>query len=82
MVTIAVSDENRRRLLAIAADLQKRTGKRVDFDEVISFLTRTYERGLRRMKMFELFCRPVVGADFNSLYAELIAERRRDERRI
>jgi len=82
MVTIAINDENRRKLLSIAADLQKKTGRRVDFDEVISFLTRTYERNLRRMEMFQLFCRPVVGADFNSLYAELIAERRKDEQRI
>jgi len=82
MVTIAIRDENRKKLLLIGADLQKKSGKKVDFDDVISFLTRTYEYNLRRKEMFEFFCKPVVGADFGNLYAELIAERRKDEQRI
>ncbi len=82
MVTIAITEENRRKLLSIAADLQKKTGRRVDFDEVISYLTRTYERSIRRSELFELFCKPVEGGDLNTLYAELISERREDEQRI
>jgi len=82
VVTIAINDENRKKLLLIAADLQKKSGRRVDFDDVISFLTGTYEHSLRRKEMFELFCKPVAGADFGNLYAELIAERRKDEQRI
>jgi len=81
-VTIAIKDENRKKLLLIAADLQKKSSKKVDFDDVISFLTRTYEHNLRRREVFEFFCRPVAGADFGDLYAELIAERRKDEQRF
>jgi hypothetical protein len=82
MVTIAIKDENRKKLLLIAADIQKKSSRKVDFDDVISFLTRSYEHNLRRMEMFELFCKPVPGVDFGNLYVELVAERRKDEQRI
>jgi len=81
MVTVAISDENRKRLLAIAADLQKETGRRVDPNEVIGFLIEAFERSYRKIELFRLFCRPVAGVSFKDLYAELVAERSEDERR-
>jgi hypothetical protein len=81
MVTIAINDENRKRLLAIAADLQKKSGKKINFDDVISYLAKVYEQDFRRPELFEQFCQPIAGVSFETLYAELIMERKRDEQR-
>jgi len=35
---LTISKENRRRLLRIAGDLQRETGRRISFDDVISYL--------------------------------------------
>jgi len=47
MVRLTVSEENRRRLLRIAGDSQRETGRRISFDDVISYLAESYESELR-----------------------------------
>lgn len=82
MVTIAVSEENRAKLLRIAGELQKNLGKRVSFDEVISYLIGLYEEKRRRLELFRLFCEPVEGASFEEAYRELVRTRRKEEEQL
>ena len=79
LVTIAVSEENRAKLLRIARELQKNLGKKVSFDEVISYLVGLYEEKQRRLEFFRLFCEPVEGASFEKAYRELVRARRKEE---
>ncbi len=81
MTTIAVSNATKRKLLEVAADLQRRLGRKVDFDDAISYLISLYEENAKRYELFELFCRPVKEASFEELYRELVEERRQDEER-
>ena len=80
MVTIAVDNETRKKLLEIASDLQKKLGRRVDFNETISYLISLYEKERKNLELFKLFCKPIEGLRFEEVYQELIEERRRDER--
>ena len=80
MVTIAVDNETRRKLLGIASDLQKKLGRRVDFNETISYLISLYEKERKNPELFKLFCKPIEGLRFEGVYQELIEERRRDEK--
>lgn len=79
MARLTISEENRRRLLRIAGDLQRETGRRISFDDVISYLAESYEKRAQNKELFRLFCEPVERVDFDGSYFELIAERRRDE---
>ncbi len=81
MTTIAVSNATKRRLLEVAADLQRRLGRKVDFDDAISYLISLYEENAKRYELFELFCSSIKEASFEELYRELVEERRRDEKR-
>ena len=80
MVTIAVDNETRRKLLGIASDLQKKLGRRVDFNETISYLISLYEKERKNPELFKLSCKPIEGLRFEGVYQELIEERRRDEK--
>ena len=80
MVTIAVDNETGKKLLEIASDLQKKLGRRVDFNETISYLISLYEKKRKNPELFKLFCKPIEGLRFEGVYQELIEERRRDEK--
>lgn len=81
MVTISISEETRKKILSIAGELQKRKGRRVDFDEVIKYLAYMHEKREQKQELFELFCSPVGRVRFKDVYAMLMKERRMDERR-
>ncbi len=55
--TISVSDEVRRELLRVAADLQGRLGERVDYDQVIRFLV---TKATRNIVLLREACSPVA----------------------
>ena len=63
LATISIGEVNRKRLLSIASDLQKKTGKRVDFDEVISHLTEACESKQPRQDLWDLFTQPCPASD-------------------
>jgi hypothetical protein len=81
VTTIAIREETRRRLLRVAADLQKERGERCDFDSVIAHLIDTYERQKVDVKAWRQFAEPIRGVDFDALYRELLQERRLDNDR-
>ena len=80
LVTISIDELNRKRLLSIASDLQKKTGERVDFDEVISHITQHYESNQKRPDLWDIFTHPLPSVQFEELYREMIRERRRDSK--
>lgn len=81
MTTIAIREETRRRLLQVAADLQKERGERCDFDSVIAHLIDAYERQKVDVKAWRQFAKPIPGIDFDALYRDLLQERRLDNDR-
>jgi len=83
MVTIAIDEAIRKKLLIIAANLQKNSGKKINFNDVLRYLTEIYEEKTKNPNYFKLFCEPIQpDISFDELYDELIKERRRDENKF
>ncbi len=80
MATISIGEANRKRLLSIASDLQKKTGERVDFDEVISHLAEAYESKQPRQDFWDLFTQPLPSVRFKDFHREMLKERKRDDK--
>jgi hypothetical protein len=74
--TIRVAKQTKEALLRVAARLQERTGRRVDFDEAISHLVGLEDRSPDSLMKF---IGSVKGAKGTELLKELVQERRRDE---
>lgn len=74
METIKVKPETKRRLTEIAGILEKKTGKRVSYDDVINYLIRRRETASKRYaeRLFGI----ASGLD---LYGELVTGRKEDE---
>jgi hypothetical protein len=79
MTTISIKEDTRKRLLRIAGELQTKTQKRADFDTVIQFLIDVYTAKQIDLEAWNKFTAPISGVDFDSIYGELIVERRLDE---
>ncbi|MBN1803161.1 MAG: hypothetical protein JW891_16745 [Candidatus Lokiarchaeota archaeon] len=60
-----LKNDTKIKLTKIAADLQKQRGKRVDFDEAISYLVNLYNNQQTNWNLFEEFCEPLKGATKN-----------------
>jgi hypothetical protein len=54
--TISISDDSRKRLLKVAAELQARTGEKADYEEAIRYLL---SRVGRDEQLFKQACAPV-----------------------
>lgn len=80
MTTISIKEDTRKELLKIAGEIQTKTKKRVDFDEVIRFLIDVYELKEIDRKEWEKFTTPIQGIDFDTVYSDLVLERRLDEK--
>lgn len=81
MTTISIKEDTRKKLLRIAGELQKRTQERTDFDTVIQFLIDIYNERQVDLEAWGKFTAPVSGIDFDSLYNDLIMERKLDDKR-
>lgn len=80
MTTISVKEDTRKKLLQIAGEIQKRTQERVDFDTVIRFLIDAYTERQIDPQAWRRFTAPIEGLDFDSVYQDLVLERRADDR--
>jgi len=80
MTTIHVDEETKKELAKIAGELQAKLKRRVDLDEALNFLIQQYRSKGKRKVFFELFTKPIEDVSFKDAYAELIAERRKDEK--
>jgi hypothetical protein len=75
--TISISDKLRKELLRVAAQLQARSGEKVDYDQVVSYLL---SRVRRDEELFKKACAP-VDLDLSSIRGELRRGRAEDQRR-
>jgi hypothetical protein len=75
--TISISDKLRKELLRVAAQLQARSGEKVDYDQVVSYLL---SRVRRDEQLFKKACAPVP-LDLSSTRDELRRGRAEDQRR-
>jgi len=75
--TISISDKLRKELLRVAAQLQARSGEKVDYDQVVSYLL---SRVRRDEQLFKKACAPVA-LDLSSIGDELRRGRAEDQRR-
>ncbi|MHA1377043.1 MAG: hypothetical protein ACTSRG_01555 [Candidatus Helarchaeota archaeon] len=80
MVTVSIKKDTHHELIKIAADLQKKLGKKIDFDNTIRYLIDLYTAKMPRPKLFEKFCEPIEGITFDLLYDDLQKERKIDEK--
>ncbi len=79
--TITISDKTRRELLRVAGELQSRTGKKVDYEEVIEYLLlRTRKRPdlLRRATA----AKGIGAAELQRVLQEGMAEDRKREEEL
>jgi predicted CopG family antitoxin len=76
--TVSITEEVKEKLVKVAADLQKKKGRRVDLNEAIDYLVST-----RREKRPDLLERALAAIphDFNRDYKLLMKERRKDDLR-
>ncbi len=79
MTTISIKEDTRKKLLRIAGEIQKKTQERADFDTVIQFLIEAYNEKQVDLEAWNQFTAPIPGADFGSLYQNLVVERQLDE---
>ena len=82
MVTIAIKEKIRKRLLMIAGELQKEMGEKINFNDVLDYLTKKFEENRKKPELFKKFCEPPTPkVSFQELYDDLITERMNDEKR-
>ena len=82
MVTIAIDEKIRKKLLVIAGELQKKSGKKINFNDVLDYLTNKFADDAKRPELFENFCKPPTPKiSFQEIYDELIEERMKDEQK-
>lgn len=77
--TVSITEVVREKLVRIAADLQKKQGRRVDINEAIEYLISNSAKHAKRQDLLERACAPPH--NFSRDYRELIEERRKDELR-
>jgi hypothetical protein len=75
--TISISEDLRKQLLKIAADLQARTGEKVDYAEVVRYLI---SRVARDEQLFKQACAP-VDVDASGIKEEFRKGRAEDRKR-
>jgi len=77
MTTISISEGLRKRLLKVAAEIQARTGEKIDYDEVVRYLL---SRVTRDEQLLKQACAPVEIAA-SKMREELRKGRAEDQRR-
>ncbi|MGV9199202.1 MAG: hypothetical protein ACOC4M_10315 [Promethearchaeia archaeon] len=76
-----LKDDTKTQLTKIAADLQKKTGKRIDYDTAISFLINEYLEKKKNWNKFDEFCEPIKDLAKDELLEELYKGREEDEKK-
>jgi len=75
--TITISDDLKRELLKVAAQLQASTGQKVDYDDVLRFLV---GKATRNLDLFRQACSP-TGVSSARLRKQLRKGREEDKRK-
>ena len=77
-----LKEDTKKKLTMVAADLQKKTGERVDFDTAISYLIDRYLEESKDWEKFAEFCEPLEKVTKEELLDELYRGRREDEKKF
>lgn len=80
MTTITIDDEIKEELLKIAAELQFKIKKKVDYNDAIKYLLSLYNGKKKDPEKLSLACSPIEGVDPKELIKGLYEERRKDDR--
>ncbi len=80
MGTVMLKEDTKTKLIKVAADLQKKTGSRVDFDRAISYLIDQYFNQEQDWEKFEIFCETMENVSSEDLLGELRRGRKEDEK--
>jgi hypothetical protein len=81
MGTVMLKEDTKTNLIKVAADLQKKTGKRIDFDGAISYLIDHYFNQNQDWEKFEIFCESINTVTSEELLDELRRGRKEDEKK-
>ena len=76
MTTISITDDVKKELLKLAAELQLKYGRRFNFNDTIRYLLNWSKK---RPELLEEACKPIP--EFKEAYETLKDERRKDEER-
>ena len=76
--TISISEDLRKQLLKVAAELQAKTGEKVDYDKVVRYLL---SRVARDEQLFRQACAVAADVDVSRVRADLRKGRAEDKRR-
>ncbi|MGC9069613.1 MAG: hypothetical protein ACP5IZ_11685 [Thermoprotei archaeon] len=76
MTTISITNDVKKELLKLAAGLQLKYGRRLDFNDTIRYLL---NRSKKKPELLEEACRSIP--EFKEVYGTLRDERRKDEER-
>lgn len=80
MGTVMLKEDTKIKLIKVAADLQKKTGSRVDFDRAISYLIDHYFNQEQDWEKFKIFCETMENVSPEDLLGELRRGRKEDEK--
>jgi len=81
MTTITIDDETKEELLKVAAQLQIKRKKKINYNTTIKYLIKNYfmKKNKKDKKKFKNACEIVENIDVNSVLEELYLERKKDE---
>jgi hypothetical protein len=82
MGTVMLKEDTKIKLIKVAADMQKKTGRRIDFDGAISYLIDQYLNQNQDWEKFEIFCEPTKNVTSEELLEELKRGRNEDEKKF
>lgn len=75
MTTISITKDVKKELIKLAAELQIKLGRRIDFNEAIEHLLA--EKKPKNTQLFKEACKPLSGGE--EAVKELLKERKKDE---
>lgn len=78
ITTITIDDKTKEGLLKVAALLQIKRMKKINYDTTIKFLIENYQKKKNEEK-FRTACKKIENIDVDNVLSELYQERKKDE---
>ena len=78
ITTITINDKTKEDLLKVAAQLQIKRRKKINYDTTIKFLIENYQEKKSKDKFYNA-CKKIENVDVDEVLSELYQERRKDE---
>ena len=78
ITTITINDKTKEDLLKVAAQLQIKRRKKINYDTTIKFLIDNYQKKKNKEQFYNA-CKKIENVDVDEVLSELYQERRKDE---